>query len=133
MIDIEAAVFDRVATAFDEAYPNGSRYSEQTTSPPRFPCLTLEQVDNSTYKESLDSEHREHDAWVVFEVNAYSNLTSGAKQQCKAIMQLVDQQLQELNFTRLFCNPGRNVDKKYTRYTARYQAVVSEDYILYRQ
>lgn len=133
MIDIEATVFNQVANAFDAAYPDGSRYGEQTTSPPRFPCLTLEQVDSSTYQKSLDAEHKEHDAWVVFEVNVYSNLMSGAKQQCKDILALVDQQLQSLNFIRMFCNPSKNADKKYTRYTARYQAVVSEDYIIYRQ
>ena len=133
MIDIEATVFNQVAAAFDEAYPNGSRYGEQTTSPPRFPCLTLEQVDNYTYEGSLDASKSEHDAWVLFEVNVYSNLTSRAKQQCKAVMQLVDQQLQSLNFVRLFCNPGKNADKKYFRMTARYRAVVSENYIMYRR
>ena len=90
-------------------------------------------MDNSTYEGSLDAAHEEHDAWVVFEVNVYSNLTSGAKQQCKDIMELVDQQLQGLNFVRLFCNPGKNADKKYFRMTARYRAVVSESYILYRR
>ena len=133
MIDIENAVFNLVADAFDAEYPTGSRYSESTTSPPRFPCLTLEQVDNYTYQKSLDAEHKEHDVWVVFEVNVYSNLTAGAKQQCKAIMDLVDQQLQALNFTRMFCNPGKNADKKYSRLTARYQAVVSETNMIYRQ
>ena len=48
MIDIESTLFNQVANAFDAVYPNGSRYGEQTTSPPRFPCLTLEQVDNYT-------------------------------------------------------------------------------------
>lgn len=133
MIDIENAVFNQVADAFDAAYPNGSRYSEATTSPPRFPCLTLEQVDSYTYTGSLDADHKEHDAWVVLEVNVYSNLTAGAKQQAKTVMELVDQQLQGLNFTRMFCNPARNADKKYFRLTARYQAVVSENYIIYRR
>ena len=133
MIDIEYAVFSQVAEAFDEAYPNGSRYGEQTTSPPRFPCLTLEQVDNFTYEGSLDDSKSENNAWLVFEVNVYSNLTSGAKQQCKEIMELVDRQLQGLNFVRLFCNPGKNADKKYFRMTARYRAVVSKNYILYRR
>ena len=133
MIDIESTVFNQVATAFDAAYPSGSRYGEPVTSPPRFPCLTLEQVDNYTYMGSLDDAKTEHNAWVVFEVNVYSNLTSGAKQQCKDVMELVDTQLQSLNFVRLFCNPGKNADKKYTRLTARYRAVISDEYMLYRQ
>ena len=133
MIDIESTVFNQVAIAFDAQYPNGSRYGEQTTSPPRFPCLTLEQIDTYTYEDSLDASPTANNDWVVFEVNVYSNLVSGAKQQCKAIMQLVDQQLQGLNFVRLFCNPAKNADKKYYRMTARYRAVVSKDYMLYRQ
>ena len=133
MIDIESTVFNQVANAFDAQYPNGSRYGEQTTSPPRFPCLTLEQIDSYTYEDSLDDSPTANNDWVIFEVNVYSNLVSGAKQQCKAIMQLVDQQLQGLNFVRLFCNPAKNADKKYYRMTARYRAVVSKDYMLYRQ
>ena len=132
MIDIESAVFDRVADAFDAAYPNGSRYGEETTSPPRFPCLTLVQVDNSTYERSLDEAPEEHHAWVVFEANVYSNRISGAKQECKTIMQLVDRQMQALNFVRLFCNPAKNADKKYFRMVARYRAVVSEKFMFYR-
>lgn len=133
MIDIESTVFNQVANAFDAAHPNGSRYSEETSSPPRFPCLTLVQTDNYTYEGSLDAEHKEHDAWVVFEVNVYSNKISGAKQECKKVMDLVDKQLQSLNFVRLFCNPTKNADQKYFRMTARYRAVVSENYILYRR
>lgn len=132
MIDAESTIFDQVADAFDEAYPNGSRYGEETTSPPRFPCLTLVQVDNFTYEPSLDASHKEHNAWLVFEANVYSNKTAGAKQECKDIMQLVDEQMQSLNFVRLFCTPSKNADKKYFRMTARYRAVISEEYRLYR-
>ena len=132
MIDVESTIFDRVAAAFDAAYPDGARYGEETTSPPRFPCLTLVQIDNYTYEPSLDAAHREHAAWLVYEVNVYSNKTYGAKQECKDVMQLVDGQMQSLNFVRLFCNPSKNADKKYFRMTARYRAVISETLTLYR-
>jgi hypothetical protein len=76
--------------------------------------------------------NKEHNAWLVFEANVYSNKTAGAKQECKDIMQLVDEQMQSLNFVRLFCTPSKNADKKYFRMTARYRAVISEEYRLYR-
>lgn len=133
MIDIESAVFDLVADAFDAKYPNGSRYGEENSSPAKFPCLTLVQTDSYTYDASLDAQHKEHDSWVTFEANVYSNLISGAKQQCKDVMALVDEQLQALNFVRLFCTPSKNADKKYFRMTARYRAVVSENYMIYRK
>lgn len=133
MIDAESTIFNQVATAFDAKYPNGSRYGEETTSPPAFPCLTLVQVDNYTYESSLDDAHKEHNAWLLFEANVYSNKTYGAKQECKEIMQLVDEQLQSLNFVRLFCNQTKNADKRYFRMTARYRAVISDKYMMYRK
>lgn len=133
MIDAESTIFNKVADAFDKAYPNGSRYGEETTSPPRFPCLTLAQVDNFTYEPSLDASHKEHNAWLVWEANVYSNKTYGAKQECKDIMQLVDEQLQSLNFVRLFCTPSKTPIKNDFRMTARYRAVISEEYRLYRK
>ena len=133
MIDVESTIFNQGANAFDAKYPDGSRYGEETTSPPRFPCLTLVEIDNYTYEGSLDAEHKEHNAWLVYEVNVYSNKTYGAKQECKDVMELVDEQMQSLNFTRQFCNQTKNADKKYFRMTARYRAVVSEKFMMYRK
>ena len=102
MIDVESTIFNKVAEAYSAEYPEGSRYGEATDAPAQFPCLTLVEVDNYTYEDSLTAEVKEHDTWVVYEVNAYSNKANGAKQECKAIMSLVDKQMMSLGFTRLF-------------------------------
>lgn len=133
LIDIESTVFNRVAEAFSAVYPNGSRYGEPVDSPVSFPCLTLTETDNYTYAASLTAQLWEHNAWVVYDVNVYSNKTSGAKQECKAIMELVDQEMQGMGFVRLFCNQTKNQDTRIYRMTARYRGVVSEDYRIYRK
>lgn len=133
MIDAEAAIFSRVATVFDDKYPGGSRYGETTDSPAAFPCFTLVEADNYTYDASLDSAHREHNAWLTYEVNVYSNKTAGAKQECKNVMELIDGEMQSMGFTRQFCNQTRNADNKIYRMTARYRGVISEDYRIYRK
>ena len=132
MIDIESAVFDTVATAFSAAYPNGSRYGAIPDSPASFPCLTLIETDNYTYENSLTADLKEHDAWLTYEVNIYSNKVSGAKQECKAIMALVDNEMQNLGFVRITCTQTNNANQKIYRITARYRGVVSEDYRVYR-
>lgn len=132
MIDVEAVIFNTIATAFDNAYPAGSRYSEENVSPAKFPCLTLIETDNYTYERSLDTAMTEHDAWLTYEVNVYSNKSFGAKQECKAIVSLVDEQMQHLGFTRTFCSQTKNADQKIYRMTARYRAVISEKYRIYR-
>lgn len=133
MIDIESTVFNAVAAEFDAKYPNGSRYGESTDSPAAFPCFTLVEADNYTYERSLTAAHKEHNAWLLYEINVYSAKISGAKQECKAIMELIDNVMQNLGFVRLFCTQTRNSDKKYYRMTARYRGVVSEEYRIYRR
>ena len=133
MIDVESIIFNDVAEAFSAKFPKGSRYGELTEAPAKFPCLTLVEVDNYTYEESLDAEAKEHDAWIVYEANAYSNKVSGAKQECKEIMQIVDYHMMSLGFTRIFCNQTKNADSKIYRMTARYRAVISEEHRIYRK
>lgn len=133
MIDVEAAVFNRVAEKFDIAYPNGTRVSEPIDAPASFPCMSLVEADNATYTGSLDSAMTEHDAWLMYELNVYSNLASGAKQQCKEIIALVDDELLAMGFTRTFCHQTKNSDTKIYRMTARYRAVISEELRIYRK
>lgn len=132
MIDIESVVFSRVAEKFSSAYPDGSRYGEAVDTPARFPCLTLVESDNATYQRSQDTDLKEHHATLLYDLNIYSNKVSGAKQECKAILSLVDPVIQEMGFTRLFCSQTKNLDSKIYRVTARYRSVVSEDFRVYR-
>lgn len=133
MIDAEAKIFSAVAAAFTAAYPTGSRYGEAVDAPAEFPCLTLVEVDNATYQRSQDTDLKEHHATIVYEANCYSNKTGGAKQECKAIMALVDEQMQSMGLTRLFCNQIKNLDSKIYRMTARYRGVIGEDHRIYRR
>lgn len=133
MIDAESTIFSRIAMAFTESYPNGSRYGEPVDTPAKFPCLTLIEIDNSTYQNSQDISILEHHATITYEVNVYSNKVSGSKQECKEILSLVDEEMQQMGFTRLFCNQTKNLDSKIYRVTARYRGVISEDYRIYRK
>lgn len=133
MIDVESTVFNRVATVYSAEYPNGSRYGELVDSPAQFPCMTLIEIDNATYDRSLDAQMKEHHARLTYEVNVYSNKTSGAKQECQDIMNLVDSEMISMGFVRMFCNQTKNTETKIYRMTARYRGVVSEDYRIYRQ
>lgn len=128
MIDIESTVFDRIAKAFDAAYPNGSRYGEATATPATFPCVTLVEADNYTYEQSPDEY-----AWLMYEVNVYSNKVSGAKQECKAVMDLVDNEMIAMGFARMFCNQTKNSENQIYRMTARYRAVISKEHRIYKK
>ena len=89
--------FDKVASRFFRSYPSGSCYGELVDTPANFPCLVLIEEDNAAYEGSLDASHREHNATLLYSVNIYSNKISGAKQECKAIMELSTQKCKILD------------------------------------
>ncbi len=133
MIDAEELIFTKVAATFSAAYPDGSVYGEAVEVPDGFPCLTLVEIDNVAYQPSQDLNSLEHHATITYEINVYSNKTEGEKQECKAVMALIDEQMQKMGFTRLLCNQIKTADPKIYRMTARYRAVISEDYRIYRR
>jgi hypothetical protein len=70
----------------------------------------------------------------MYEINAYSNLGSGKKAQCKSIMAVVDTEMQKLGFVRMGCGPMElpNADATKYRMVGRYRAVISKTGAIYR-
>lgn len=134
MIDIENQVFQRCATAFRAAYPNGYIAGEYVSQPPKFPAVMIVEMDNTVHRAGRDSASIENFADVMYQVDVFSNLNKGKKDQAKAIVALIDEQFAQMGFTRTFLNPVPNMnDATIYRMTGRYQAVVGEDEIIYRR
>ena len=126
MIDIENKVINDVFTAVRSAYSGASCYGEYVSVPAAFPCVTLYEADNSTYKRSQDDDLQEHHAHVMYECNVYSDKQSGKKAEARAIAKLVDTTMQNLKFTRTYYSPLPNLDRTIFRITMRWEAVVGE-------
>lgn len=69
----------------------------------------------------------------MYEVNVYSNKTSGKKAECRAIAAVIDDILLGLGFTRTMKNPVSMDDATIYRMVTRYTAVVSIDQTIYRR
>lgn len=134
MIDVESQVFQRVANAFRAEYPNGYIAGEYVSQPPKFPAVSVVEMDNTVLQSGIDSAQIENFVGVMYQVDIYSNLNNGKKAQAKAISALIDAQFAQIGFTRTFLNPVQNMnDATIYRITARYQAVVSKDHKIYRR
>ena len=134
MIDIENEVFSAIAGAVRTKYSNAYVVGEYVKSPPKFPCVSVEEIDNSAYDNTQTSGSLENHASVTYEVNIYSNKTSGKKSECKAIASLIDNELATLGFSRTMLQPIPNLDDATIyRMTGRYTAVISKDKKLYRR
>lgn len=134
MIDIESEVFNIVSKATRAKYQKIYMTGEYVKSPPSFPCVSLIETDNQIYRNTRDSGTIENHAQVLYEVNVYSNKTSGKKAECKAIIAFIDTQMEALGFTRTLMNPVPNEeDATIYRMIARYRAIVSKNKTIYRR
>ena len=134
MIDVENEIFNYVATQVRKVYPGMYMVGEYVKSPSKFPCISLIETDNQVYTASRDSSNTENHAVVMYEVNVYSNKSSGKKSECKTLIALVDSLMQNLGFTRTVLTPVPNeADATIYRMTARYRAIVSKDSTIYRR
>ena len=134
MIDIENEVFDKVATRVREQFPDIFMTGEYVNSPSSFPAVSLVEMDNSTRESTIDSGSNENHANVMYEVNVYSNKTTGKKTECKTIIALIDNEMTAMGFVRSTITPVPNeYDSTIYRMVARYRAAVSNNHKIYRR
>jgi hypothetical protein len=138
MIDCEFELFTEVATAlrasFDGIYVTG----EYVRTPARFPCVSIEERDNTAWRNSRTNENYENHAAVMYEINVYSNKQTGKKAEAKAIAEVADGVMQKLGFTRTMLSPTQNLaDATIYRITGRYSGIVQDNgnnnYTIYKR
>lgn len=134
MIDIETSVFDTVAKAVRAEYPKIFMTGEYVKVPPKFPCVSLMEMDNQSYQRTEDSGSSENHVSVMYEVDVYSNKSVGKKSECKAIAALIDEQMLALGFARTMLQPIPNLDDATIyRMVGRYSAIISKDKEIFRR
>lgn len=123
MIDVEAKVYTPVAAALRAAFDGIEVSGDYTKVPAIFPFVSMVEADNITSVNRLDTGDSEKFATVMYEVNVYSDKADGKKSECKAIMQVIDEIMYRMNFTRIALAPVPNLSKPTIyRMTARYRA-----------
>ena len=134
MVNIENDVFNIVSIAVKKVYPDLYISGEYVKSPSKFPAVSLVEADNSAYTKTQTSESVENHAELLYEVDIYSNKTSGKKSECKAIAALIDNELAALGFSRVMLQPIPNMDDATIyRIKGRYRAVASKDNMIFRR
>lgn len=141
MIDFEHDIFNTVAEALRAEYPPDADEidrifvtSETVPSPPFFPCVAIVQQNNATLVRTLTQSFDENHITSTWQVDAFSNKASGKKSECKKLMEVVDASFSDMGFVRTFMNPTPNAeDASIYRITARYQAVISRNGMVFRR
>lgn len=134
MIDAENEIFSAVASTIRGKHNGAYVVGEYVKAPPKFPCISIVETDNQAYQNTEDSGNVENHAMLMYEVNIYSNKTSGKKSECRAIATTIDEKMSALGFARTMLQPVPNLDDATIyRIVGRYSAVISRNKTIYRR
>lgn len=127
MISIENFVVNSISEAVTPLltdYPTLKVGSMYVDLPTEMPYISVEEIDNYTYRETHVDLQEEH-AVVTFDVNVWANDPT-LKTTAKRIVDVVDTAMQSLKFTRITSGVFPNIDRTIYRYTMRYEAIVQK-------
>lgn len=123
MIDVENQIYTPIAEALREAFPGIDTSGEYVKAPSAFPHVSIVEQDNYPTPTHLSTSDSEEFATIMYEVNVYSNKSSGKKAQCRSIMKVIDDLMYRRNFTRISLSPVPNLENATIyRLVARYRA-----------
>ena len=126
MFNIENILFTEIATELRSQFSGIKVSGEYVKSPAGFPFVSIVESDN--YMSHLDNSGTEKYSTVMYEINVYSNKTSGKKAEARSIISVIDEMMYARNFTRLSMSPAPNLeDSTIYRITARYRAETDGD------
>lgn len=132
MIDEQIELYDEIARSILAEFPNAYVSGEHVISPPMFPAVFVEQVSSVELDSGRDSSLEENFNTITWTVNVYSNSESNAKQECEAILQLVDGRMRLRNMRRITARPVDNAaDPSIYRLVGRYTGVIDKNGNLY--
>lgn len=128
MIDYEQDIITAVREGLAAASMSEVVLFDQTIlTPSEFPCVCIEEIDNYTYRKTIDSGGNEHHVRVAYEVNVYSNRTYDKRGECKSIFAAVSDVLTGLGFSRNSRHPAELNKSTAYRLVGRFMAVIDED------
>jgi hypothetical protein len=134
MLDFLNEIFTAVATRVRTAHPGVIVSGEYTRKPSKFPCVTLDEIENVTVGALVDSSDIEKFAGVTYRLQVFSNLTNGKKTEARKIFATADKVMLGLGFRRITYTTTPEIYES-TIYSiqATYEAIIGTDGAVYKR
>lgn len=134
MIDYQNEIFTRVATALRSEHTGTTVTGEYTRSPSKFPTVTLDEVENVTVNELVDSSDEERYSGVGYRLQVFSNKEGGKKAEARAIFATADKEMRGMGFRRITYSTTPEIyDSTIYSIVATYEAIVDVDGFIYKR
>ena len=134
MIDFMNEIFTAVATEVRSEHKGTKVTGEYTRSPSVFPCVTLDETQNITVGELVDSSMEEKHSGLQYRLQVFSNSTNGKKAQARAIFGTADKVLRDMGFRRVTYSTTPEIyNSTIYSITATYEGIISSQGFMYRR
>lgn len=114
-------IFTYVVGKLQEKFEDINCTSVEDLAPSTFPTVYCREINKSQTRENItlafdDSQYRS-----TFEVQVFTNKTTGAITEADKIMAVVEDAFRQLYFVETYCQPIPNTDQSIYRLVARFQ------------
>lgn len=134
MIDFQNEIFTQVATDVRAKHEGVFVTGEYTRRPSQFPTVTLDEIENVTIEELVDSSDIEKFSGVTYRLQVFSNKTGGKKSEARAIFATVDSVMLGLGFRRItYTTTPEIYESTIYSITATYEAIVGVNGFVYKR
>ena len=121
------AIFTKVKTAITSEYSGAYCVSERLYTPQKFPCVWIVEIDTYPEKSNLALDYSDVQRRSDFEIQAYSNLTSGAANQAASIIGTAIAEMKRLGYRCTMSAPIDNgADTSIKRHVARFTRFIGD-------
>lgn len=134
MIDFQNEIFTRVASGVRSAHAGTIVTGEYTRSPSKFPTVALDEIENVTVDELVDSSDNEAFSGLGYRLQVFSNKVGGKKAEARAIFATADKEMRGMGFRRVTYSTTPEIyDSTVYSITATYEAVVDVNGVVYKR
>lgn len=134
MIDFCNEIFSAVAAIVRKEHPGTTVMGEYTRKPSEFPCVTLDEIENVTAEELVDSSDVENYSGVTYRLQSFSNRAGKKKAEARAIFATADKVMLGLGFQRVtYTTTPEIYDSTIYSVQATYRAVIDVNGVIYKR
>lgn len=126
MIDVENLVKNTLIDGLAVTYPSANVTNSFVEEAAVFPSVTVRQKGNTPYRRMNTADSAENYSTVSFEVAVFSVKMDESQDECKDVLMLVDDIMQDIGFRRTYMSEGFNLNRTITRRYCRYEAIIRQ-------
>lgn len=134
MIDYQNEIFSAVATGVRTFHDGVTVIGEYTRKPSKFPTVALDEIDNVTVWELVDSSNEEKYAGIGYRLQVFSNKVGSKKSEARSIFATADKVICGMGFRRVSYSTTPEIyDSTIYSIMATYEAILDVNGVVYKR